>query len=185
MLESVLALKRSKIDLDPAVMKKFSLVSLAGGALSLLIAGGSIAQAESMPRVEVGILDCAVAGGTGYVFGSTKDLSCTFTPADDTREDEQYFGVIMKYGLDVGSTDGGVIKWAVLSPTIEDFKPGALEGDYRGVTAEATVGAGVGTNALVGGSLNTFTLQPLSLTTQTGLNLAVTVSEIEIRSPLD
>ncbi|RVA53020.1 DUF992 domain-containing protein, partial [Mesorhizobium sp. M7A.F.Ca.US.001.01.1.1] len=31
--------------------------------------------------VELGTLDCAIGGGTGFIFGSSKDLSCTFNPA--------------------------------------------------------------------------------------------------------
>ena len=50
---------------------------------------------------------------------------------------------------------------------------GALAGNYGGASAEATVGAGVGANVLVGGSNRTVTLQPVSVQGQAGLNLAV------------
>jgi hypothetical protein len=54
--------------------------------------------------IEFGALDCAIDGGTGFIFGSTKDLRCTFTPADQDFEPESYVGVVSKYGLDIGST---------------------------------------------------------------------------------
>ncbi|MGH6841056.1 MAG: DUF992 domain-containing protein, partial [Methylocella sp.] len=51
-----------------------------------------------------------------------------------------------------------------------------------GVDASATIGAGVGANALVGGSGRTFTLQPLSIQAQTGLALAAGVAELTLRA---
>jgi hypothetical protein len=38
---------------------------------------------------------------------------------------------------------------------------------------------------LVGGSSQTFALQPVSLQTQTGLNIAAGIAEIELRSIVD
>ncbi len=55
-------------------------------------------------------------------------------------------------------------------------------GNYGGVSAEATVGLGVGANALVGGSNDSIALQPLSLQGQQGLNVAVGVSQLKLRS---
>ncbi|HEX9903382.1 MAG TPA: DUF992 domain-containing protein, partial [Propylenella sp.] len=46
-------------------------------ALAALASGPARAQV----RVEIGLLDCVVAGGAGFIIGSTKDLSCTFHPA--------------------------------------------------------------------------------------------------------
>jgi hypothetical protein len=43
------------------------------------------ANGQAVERVELGVLECAVDGGTGFIFGSTKDLRCTFNPADDMR----------------------------------------------------------------------------------------------------
>ena len=57
----------------------------------------------------------------------------------------------------------------------------ALAGNYGGASAEATVGAGVGANVLVGGSNRTIQLQPLSVQGQTGLNVAAGVTGIELR----
>jgi hypothetical protein len=57
---------------------------------------------------------------------------------------------------------------------------GFLAGTYAGVSAEVTVGGGVGANILVGGSYRTVELQPLSVQEQTGINVAVGVAEIEL-----
>lgn len=131
-------------------------------------------------KAEVGVLDCIVEGGQGFVFGSTKDVSCTYTPAEGPTE--TYFGAIAKYGIDIGETDVSYMKWAVFAPTVDFVTPGALAGDYYGVSAEATAGAGVGANALVGGSDKTISLQPVSVSSQSGLNFALAVSELELRS---
>ncbi|WP_425417271.1 DUF992 domain-containing protein [Oricola indica] len=165
----------------------------AAGTLALATAlGGSAAFAqdnsatpdEPVERVEIGVLDCVVEGGSGFIFGSTKDVSCTYRPADGGVE-ESYFGAISKFGIDIGKTDASYMTWAVFAPTNDDFAPGALAGDYYGVSAEATAGAGVGANALIGGSGETFSLQPLSVSSQTGLNFALAVSELELRSIAD
>lgn len=143
------------------------------------------AMSDEIERVEAGVLNCVVKGGTGFVFGSTKDLSCTFDPVGDERANETYFGAISKFGLDIGATGQGVITWAVLAPTEDVREPGALAGAYRGVSAEASVGAGVGANALLGGSSETIVLQPISVTAQTGVNFALAVSQIELRTAVD
>ena len=70
--------------------------------------------------------------------------------------------------------------WAVYAPT-NVIGPGALAGVYSGATAEATVAVGLGANVLVGGSNRTFALQPLSITGQTGLNIAAGVASLELR----
>jgi len=160
--------------------------------LAAALASGSALAQDSDPttttepanRVEVGVLDCVVEGGSGFVFGSTKDVTCTYSPAKDGPT-ESYFGTISKYGIDIGKTDATYMKWGVLAPTSDDFRPGALVGDYYGVSAEATAGAGVGANALIGGSKETISLQPISVSGQTGLNFALAVSELELRSSAD
>lgn len=74
------------------------------------------------------------------------------------------------------------MQWLVLAPTADVHAPGTPAGAYVGTSAQGTAGVGVGANLLVGGSNKSFTLQPLSLQTRTGLNLAVGVSRLELRS---
>lgn len=149
-------------------------------AAATILAVPMVAQAQE--GVELGVLDCLVEGGAGFVVGSSKDVSCTYDPADDSLPAEQYFGNISKFGLDVGVTGASVMQWLVLAPTADVYAPGALAGDYVGASAQATAGVGVGANLLIGGSNQSFTLQPLSVQAQTGLNLAVGVSRFELRS---
>src|SRR5262249_57251420 len=58
--------------------------------------------------------------------------------------------------------------------------PISLAGTYAGGTASVTVGVGVGANGLVGGSFNTITLQPLSIETNQGLNVAAGVASLTL-----
>lgn len=160
--------------------------TLSAGALCAMVVGFAMpASSQEIERVELGVLECIVEGGTGFLFGSSKDLHCTFSPADADRVPEAYFGVISRFGVDLGATSQGTIAWAVLAPTTDEWKLGALAGDYLGVGAEATAGLGLGANALVGGSNETFALQPLSVSTQVGLNFALGISELQLRSTAD
>ncbi|WP_137932865.1 DUF992 domain-containing protein [Mesorhizobium comanense] len=152
---------------------------IAAAMLATMLAGAARAQDRG---VELGTLECAISGGTGFIFGSSKDLSCTFTPADKTFAPEAYFGAVNKYGLDIGTTRQAVMRWLVLTPLKNIYAPGALAGDYIGASAEVTAAVGAGANLLVGGSSEAFTLQPLSVQTQTGVNLAIGVSQFQLRS---
>src|SRR5215470_8275852 len=152
-----------------------ALMATAGAALALL-ATANIAQAQT--RVEVGVLTCTARGSTGFIVGSSRDLRCRFVRQG---RDEFYRGTIDKYGLDIGSTKQATISWAVLAPT-SNLPPRSLDGTYAGVSAEATVGLGVGANALIGGSQNSIVLQPLSVQAQEGLNIAAGVSQLKLRA---
>jgi hypothetical protein len=73
----------------------------------------------------------------------------------------------------------GVIVWTVFAPQAS-VAPGALTGDYVGGTASATVGTGVGANALVGGSNSAIASQPLSIEGNTGLNVAAGLAAVRL-----
>ncbi len=138
-----------------------------------------VQPAAAQSNVKVGTLRCEVSAGLGMIITSAKEMRCTFTSARGHRE--RYYGTIRKFGLDIGATGRGVLVWDVLAPTGGPRRR-ALAGDYGGVDASATVGAGVGANALVGGSNRSFTLQPLSVQEQTGLALAAGVELMTLRA---
>lgn len=132
--------------------------------------------ASAQSAVNVGTLTCNVASGFGFIFGSSKALNCTFS---GLGRYEHYMGNITKFGADIGYTSGGILVWTVVAP-VAVMRPGALAGAYAGGTASATVGVGLGANALVGGSNNTIALQPLSIEGNTGLNVAAGVASITL-----
>jgi hypothetical protein len=151
--------------------------SLSGGLAAVALAALAAPSAQAAD-VEIGVLTCKVDGGVGFVFGSTKDLDCVFEGINGGKD--HYLGSINKYGIDLGFTGASMIVWTVLAPSA-DIERGALSGQYGGVSAEATVGLGVGANALVGGSEHGVALQPLSVQGQQGLNVAVGISELQLR----
>lgn len=159
------------------ILRAAALVAPLAIAAGIAHAADTIGQdttpAPSGPEggVKIGMLRCDVDGGVGYVFGSAKQVNCTFT--DRYGYSENYSGVVRKLGVDVGYTRRSRIAWAVFAPTAGP-QQGALAGRYRGATAEATAIFGVGANVLVGGTTGSVHLQLLSVSGQRGINVAAT-----------
>ncbi len=147
--------------------------ALAVGALAL----ASPARAEE-GGVKAGVLTCNVDSGWGFVFGSSRELKCSYS--HDHGSLENYVGHIRKFGVDIGYQSGGVIAWAVFAPTA-DVGKGARAGDYGGAAGSATVGVGAGANVLIGGFKQSFTLQPVSFEGNTGLNVAGGIAQMTLK----
>jgi hypothetical protein len=129
--------------------------------------------------IKIGVLTCNVSSGWGFIVGSSKEVNCVFAPADKHAKRERYKGKITKFGADIGYSAAGVMVWAVLAPT-KDMKPGALAGQYAGVTGGAAVGVGASAHVLVGGLEKSITLQPVSIEGETGLNVAAGVESLTL-----
>jgi hypothetical protein len=155
--------------------------TLSATACALMLAATAVPAAaqSARPPSKLGVLECNVGAGVGLIITSSKPLNCTFTSSRRGGPREAYVGTVRKFGLDVGATAKGRLVWAVFAPT-NSWRPGALAGGYGGATAEATVGAGLGANVLVGGSDRTISLQPISVQAQTGINLAVGVADLQL-----
>jgi hypothetical protein len=127
--------------------------------------------------IKVGVLTCQVEGGVGWIIGSSKDVECTFKGNNGRRE--SYNGTVGKLGIDIGVTTDTRVAWIVFAPG--KLKSGSLRGSYQGVSAEATVGIGLGANVLVGGFKKSMNLQPVSVQAQTGLNIAAGLGSLNLR----
>lgn len=136
--------------------------------------------AQSRPGVEAGVLRCNVSSGGSFIFGSTKGLICTFKPARD-RPEESYTGTINKFGIDIGEVKSAEFIWAVLAPSA-DLDPGALAGNYAGVSAGATLGVGLEANALIGGFDKSIALNPLSVAGTQGLDIQAGVASMSLKA---
>jgi hypothetical protein len=147
-------------------------------AMAAVVAMPTTTIAKGVDRAKVGTLSCNISAGIGAIIASKKSVACMFTPRQRGPR-EVYVGSITKFGLDIGTTAGGEMIWAVYAPSNRRF--GALAGHYVGASAEATVGGGVGANVLVGGSNRTVSLQPISVQGQTGINVAAGVAGLELR----
>lgn len=137
-----------------------------------------LAAIPANAAIKVGTLSCDVEPGFGFIIGSSKDLSCTYYGMDGTES--HYVGTVGKLGVDIGYTSATRIVWAVVAPSAKTV--GSLSGSYTGVNAEATLGVGVGANALVGGMNKSINLQPISVQGQAGLNVAAAVSSIKLKA---
>lgn len=156
-------------------MKNKFLIACAAAAMGAAVAVASPADAAG---IKVGVLTCHVSSGWGFIFGSSKDLRCSYRP--NRGMGEHYTGTVNKFGVDLGYTESSVIIWGVFAPT-SSLKPGALEGDYGGVQAGASVGVGAGANVLVGGFDKSITLQPVSIEGSKGLNVAAGLGAISLK----
>ena len=154
-------------------MIRFSSIALT----TALVAAATAAMAQQN-RVEVGVIECR-GSTTSFIVGSVTDLSCAFR-ASDNSPPEPYHATIRRAGVDIGFPQQVVVAWAVLAPT-RGIQRGDLAGTYVGASASATVGLGVGANGLIGGSNNTFALQPLSGQAQTGLSVAAGIAGMDLR----
>ena len=128
-------------------------------ALACAAISATCAPAASQSRIQAGILECRGAGSASFVVGSVHQLQCWFRSDRGARY--PYYGLVRRVGLDIGFTQQSTLGWAVFAPT-RRIGPGDLAGNYGGLTAGAAVVVGGNANALVGGSENSFALQPLS-----------------------
>jgi len=129
-------------------------------------------------KIKSGILDCDVSAGVGLIFTEKQTMNCKFTPLGGGPVDH-YTGSIDEVGLSIGATEGGVLVWSVISAQ-QGVPAGALAGKYTGLSANASVGVGLGENVLIGGSNSAFMLQPTSYEGQVGLNVAAGVTTVTL-----
>jgi len=154
-------------------------VGFAPGLTGPAFAASASVTEPDAKRVKVGLLTCDVAGSVGFIIGSRREMRCVFQPSGTGQYPQYYRGRVSKWGLDIGQTNDAVISWIVISSEV-DVPNGNLNGDYKGVSAEATAALGLGANLLIGGLKQNYVLQPLSLQTQSGLNLAVGVTNMRL-----
>jgi len=155
-------------------MRRLSTLLVAAVAI---VAPSLFAQAQS-GRTQVGVLECRGGTNVGLIVGSVTNLGCVFR--SQGRPDDLYTARVTKIGVDIGITTETALSWAVFAPTAQ-LGMGDLSGNYAGVDASAAVGVGLGGNAMIGGSSNSFALQPLSVQGQTGLSVAGGVQSMELR----
>ena len=146
--------------------------------ISALGAAALLAAPVAAVAGPVGQLYCNVSGGVGLIITSRRALNCEYTPANGALH-QHYVGTISRFGLDIGPQGPGKLTWDVVSLG-GAVGPGSLAGNFTGATASATVGVGVGANALIGGANGGIQLQPLSVEAQSGLNLAAGVGALTL-----
>ena len=149
--------------------------------LSTLIALGIVAlsagSVSAQSRNEVGVLACR-GPTTSYVLAAVSNMRCIFRRSDG--QTFPYDATIRLVGVNVGVNQTTALEWGVFAPT-KIIGRGDLRGSYGGVSAGASLGLGLGANALLGGSNNTIALQPISVQGQTGWSIAAGISGLALR----
>ena len=147
---------------------------------ALLSAFSLPAAAQSPNWTQVGSLMCKVDPSVGFIIVGHQPMQCTYTQTLVSAPPQYYDGAINTVGLDLGVSAGSILGWGVFAPT-SGIAPGALAGEYVGATGDLGLGVGAGANVLIGGSVRTFALQPLSLQGSLAVNVVLGVSSLKLR----
>lgn len=145
--------------------------------LGLIVALASF-DASAQNSAQIGTLSCDVSRGIGLFVVEKQTLSCVFE--DGKGNVENYTGSIDQFGVAIGEVAAGHLVWGVVAAT-SGLPEGALAGTYAGVGANASIGAGGGANVLVGGGNRAFSLQPISVEAQKGINIAGGVTAVTLK----
>ena len=157
-------------------MSRFSLVRAfcAMSFATALAPGAAMAQS-----VQVGTLFCHLSGGVGMIVIENQALDCVYRDAKGSPP-QHYIGRLTNVGANIGISGPGQLVWSVLAAT-NSVAPGALAGDYIGAEGSVAVGAGAGGAVLVGGSNKTISLQPISVSLGTGLNVSAGIGNVSLQ----
>ena len=145
----------------------------------LLLTAQAFAQAPGN-WTQVGMLTCRLNPSIGFIIAGHQSMECQFVPSNNVGPPQAYQGAINTVGIDLGINAGGVLGWAVLAPTV-GLPAGALAGEYVGASGDIGLGLGVGANVLIGGSMRTVALQPVSVEGSIAVNIALGVSGLKLR----
>ncbi|SON56021.1 hypothetical protein HDIA_2480 [Hartmannibacter diazotrophicus] len=151
------------------------------GSLALALSAGTAFAAS--PGVQAGKLVCDGVSGSNFIVGSTANLSCTYKPVG-SQPAVPMMAKINHYGIDFGKRDDVHLVWYVLAPSTK-VQPESLAGYYGGVSAGASLGRGVQANTLIGGSMKSIALNPVSLQSESGANLTAAVTGLHLRMPMN
>lgn len=166
------------------IRQTLTVLAIAGGfaALPAILpgadpAGAARAETTRGGTVTLGMLTCDLVSDANAILFSREDYTCTYRSARGTSD--RYDGRVGKIGADLEFKSGQTLKWAVLAPSAISG-PGILAGTYVGGSAEATLVGGAGARLLLGGSRNQITLQPLSVSGQTGIGASATLDALSL-----
>jgi len=128
---------------------------------------------------KIGSLVCHISGGVGMILMENQALDCVYQDASGAPP-THYIGRLTNVGVNIGISGPGQLVWGVVAAT-NSIAPGALAGDYVGAQGNVAVGAGAGGAVLVGGSNKTISLQPISVSAETGLNLSAGIGNLSLQ----
>jgi len=159
----------------------------AATAVTLALAAGACMQQSSPQqlnttnansRIYIGALSCNVAGGTGYVLGSSKTMECVFL--DRNGQSAEYSGTINKVGIDIGYTKAVHTVWRVYSLG-SDRKANQLSGTYVGEQGTVAASSQAGGNWIYGGPNAEIGMVASGIVKDAGYNLATGIAEMSLK----
>jgi hypothetical protein len=127
-----------------------------------------MAPAVASAGDRIGTLQCRLLGNDVSVIVENQQIDCMFRDEAEGAVPAHYTGTLTKVGPNITVNGQGELGWGVIAET-DHVGPGALAGTYVGPGVSAKVGVGGGGSMLVGGSDNTFSLQPFNVQAGTGL----------------
>ncbi len=145
--------------------------------------GGALIFATLLPTTvfageRIGALECHLSGNGPSILVENQSVDCVFA-SDRGGRPAHYVGKLTKIGANIGANGHGDLLWGVVAATGKIGR-GALAGEYVGPEASVKVGVGVGAAALVGGSHQTFSLQPLNVEGGAGLGFTAGVESLTL-----
>lgn len=149
---------------------------------AVILACSQSAMADSH-GVQLGVLKCTVVPGSrvNLIIRSTADVICEFDNAGTVEKYKGETGIGL--GLDLSFKTDEKMHFAVFAASKDvSANSHALAGKYVGAELNAAAGVGLGAKALVGGSNDSFSLQPLALETSTGLGASGGLSFLYIEA---
>ena len=134
--------------------------------------------ASALADGRVGALECHLSGNGLSILVQNQSVDCAFA-SDRGGRPVHYSGKLTKIGANIGVNGHSDLLWGVVAATSK-IGPGALAGEYVGPEASAKIGLGGGAAALVGGSNQTFSLQPLNVEGGAGLGFTAGVENLTL-----
>ncbi|GLI93541.1 DUF992 domain-containing protein [Methylocystis echinoides] len=137
---------------------------LFGGACALML----LSPVAALAGDRVGTLQCRLLGNNLSILIENQQIDCAYSDDAEGGAPAHYTGTLTKVGPNISINGQGELAWGVIAAT-SHIGPGALAGSYMGPGVSAKIGVGGGGAILVGGSNNTFSLQPFNIEAGTGL----------------
>ncbi len=149
------------------------------GALRGACLMAAMAPAAAFAGDRVGVLECNLSGSAPSILVENQALDCVYEDDAEGAMPAHYVGALTKVGANISVNGPGILVWGVVAGT-NHIGPGALAGVYDGPGASLKLGVGGGGAILVGGSGNTFSLQPFSVHGGTGLGVTAGVERMTL-----
>lgn len=147
--------------------------------ISLCAAAALAAPMAHAAGDEMGVLTCKLNGVENVVVYTKEEFDCEFKPRSGAAQ--SYTGQIQAIGVNLSVTKDMTMVWAVLAPSDVAGTEDYLKGRYVGGTASVALAAGGAANVLVGGTGETISLQPISVSGIKGTGVNVAIESFELR----